>query len=58
LPTPLSSASPATVPELEFTFTEIARFSDGKIVEAWIELDWLGIMQQLGMELKPKAPAK
>ena len=44
--------------ELNFTFTEIARFSDGKIVEAWIELDWLGIMQQLGMELKPKAPAK
>lgn len=39
--------------ELNFTFIEIARFSDGKIVEAWIELDWLGIMQQLGMELKP-----
>jgi predicted ester cyclase len=44
--------------ELNFTFIEIARFSDGKIVEAWIELDWLGIMQQLGMELKPKEAKK
>jgi predicted ester cyclase len=41
--------------ELNFTLIEICRFSDGKIVEAWIELDWLGIMQQLGMELKPIA---
>jgi predicted ester cyclase len=44
--------------ELSFTLIEIARFSDGKIVEAWVELDWLGIMQQLGMEIKPKEAKK
>ena len=44
--------------ELNFTFIEICRFSDGKLAEAWIELDWLGIMQQLGMELKPKEAKK
>jgi predicted ester cyclase len=44
--------------EVSFTFIEICRFSDGKIEEAWIELDWLGVMQQLGMELKPKEVKK
>jgi hypothetical protein len=28
---------------------------DGKIVEAWEEVDWVGFMQQLGMELRPDA---
>ncbi|MCD6517599.1 MAG: ester cyclase [Candidatus Aminicenantes bacterium] len=40
--------------ELTFTFIDVGRVKDGKIVEAWIELDFLGVMQQLGMELKPK----
>lgn len=39
--------------ELSYTATEIARISNGKIAEAWIDVDQLGFMQQLGMELKP-----
>jgi len=34
------------------------RFKDGKLVEVREESDVVGWMQQLGMELKPKAPAK
>jgi predicted ester cyclase len=44
--------------ELTFTFIDVCRVKDGKIVEAWIELDFLGVMQQLGMELKPKEEEK
>jgi len=33
---------------------EIYHFKDGKIVEVWEISDALGLMQQLGMELKPK----
>ena len=40
--------------EVAFTFIDVCRVKDGKIVEAWVELDFLGVMQQLGMELKPK----
>ena len=40
--------------ELTFTFIDVCRVKDGKFVEAWVELDFLGIYQQLGMELKPK----
>ena len=32
----------------------IVRFSEGKIVESRGEPDMLDLMQQLGMELKPK----
>lgn len=32
----------------------IWRFSDGKVVEYWADMDILGMMQELGMELKPK----
>lgn len=34
------------------------RLKDGKIVESWIEGDFLGMYQQLGMELKPKEGEK
>jgi predicted ester cyclase len=44
--------------ELSYTAIEIARISNGKIAEAWIELDQLGFMEQLGMELKPKEVRK
>ena len=40
--------------ELTVTFIDVCRVRDGKIVEAWIEADFLGVMQQLGMELRPK----
>ena len=32
----------------------IDRFVDGRIVEAWENFDMFGMMQQLGMELKPE----
>jgi predicted ester cyclase len=44
--------------ELSYTANEIARISNGKIAEAWIELDQLGFVEQLGMELKPIAAKK
>jgi len=44
--------------EVTFTLLDVCRVKDGKIVEAWIELDSLGWMQQLGMELKPKEGEK
>jgi predicted ester cyclase len=36
----------------------ICRIIEGKIVEVWGEADLLGLMQQLGMELKPKEAEK
>ena len=44
----------------DFTGTAIGifRLKDGKIVESWIEGDFLGMYQQLGMELKPKEGEK
>jgi len=32
----------------------ISRFVDGKVTEQWEEFDMMGMMTQLGMELKPK----
>ncbi len=45
---------PSTGNEIEFSFITIVRVEDGRIVEAWQDIDMLGFMQQLGMELKPK----
>ena len=44
----------------EFTTIVMARFRDGKIAEIWMEADFLGFFQQLGMELRPKeaSPAR
>ncbi|MCJ7581410.1 MAG: ester cyclase [Candidatus Aminicenantes bacterium] len=39
---------------ITFTLIEVFQVKDGKIMEAWIEFDYLGWLQQLGMELKPK----
>ena len=36
----------------------IFRIKNGKVVELWEEFDGVGLLEQLGMELKPKAPAK
>lgn len=40
--------------QVEFTAIGICRFANGKFTEAWVDYDALGLLQQLGMELKPK----
>ena len=42
----------------EATGEGICRVLDGKIVEWWMESDYLSLMQQFGMELKPKEGEK
>jgi predicted ester cyclase len=49
---------PPTGKSFEYSAIGIARFRDGKIVEMWLNGDFLGLMQQLGMELKPIATKK
>ena len=45
---------PPTGNRINYTAMLEARFSEGKIVELWGVGDMLTLMQQLGMELKPK----
>ena len=45
---------PATGNKIELSFIVIVRIENGKFVEQRQEIDMLGFMQQLGMELKPK----
>jgi steroid delta-isomerase-like uncharacterized protein len=45
---------PSTGKEIQYTAIAIYKFKDGKCVEGWVDLDFLGMMQQLGMELKMK----
>ena len=45
---------PPTGKKFEISWIIIFRLKDGKIVEAWEEVDSAGFMQQLGMELVPK----
>jgi len=49
---------PATGNKVEISGIIIARIENGKIVEDKEEFDMLGLMQQLGMELKPKEAEK
>lgn len=44
---------PATGKAIQYTAMGMARFRDGKIAEMWMVADFLGLLQQLGMELKP-----
>ena len=44
---------PATGNAIEISAMLITQVIDGKVVEAWVDGDLLGLMQQLGMELKP-----
>jgi steroid delta-isomerase-like uncharacterized protein len=44
--------------KVEFNGFDMFRISNGKIVEEREETDMLGLYQQLGMELKPKAVKK
>jgi steroid delta-isomerase-like uncharacterized protein len=49
---------PATGNKIECSGVMISRIENGKIVEDKEEMDMLGFMQQLGMELKPKEGEK
>ena len=49
---------PAKGVKTEASGMEIYHFKDGKIGEVWEISDALGLMQQLGMELKPKEGEK
>jgi steroid delta-isomerase-like uncharacterized protein len=49
---------PATGNKYENSGISITRIENGKVVEQWEELDLLGLMQQLGMELKPRETEK
>ena len=40
---------PPTGKQVTFTSTEFYRVSGGKLAEEWIELDMLGLLQQLGV---------
>ena len=46
---------PATGNTYEASGIGITRIEDGRIVEQWEDFDMLGMMQQLGMELRPAA---
>jgi steroid delta-isomerase-like uncharacterized protein len=49
---------PPTGNKVEFGGIMITRIENGKIVEEWEDTDTLGMMQKLGMELKPKEVKK
>jgi len=49
---------PATGKPIEVSGIGIAHFSEGKIVEMWLDANFMGLFQQLGMELKPKEVKK
>ena len=49
---------PATGNKIESSGIIISRIVNGKVVEQWEDFDMLGMMQQLGMELKPKEGEK
>jgi predicted ester cyclase len=46
---------PATDKPVKWTGTRLFRMKDGKLVEGWINLDMLGLMQQLGVIPTPPA---
>ncbi len=49
---------PPTGNKIEYNALLTARFSDKRIVELWGVADMMTLMQQLGMELKPKEAEK
>jgi steroid delta-isomerase-like uncharacterized protein len=49
---------PATGNEIECSGMLISHFKNGKVVEQREDFDMLGLMMQLGMELKPKEEEK
>jgi predicted ester cyclase len=49
---------PPTGEKVSFKGLTIYRFSEGITKEVWVQYNSLGLMQQLGMELKPKEGKK
>ena len=49
---------PPTGNKIKYTAMLEGRFSEGKIVELWGTVDLLTLMQQLGMELRPRQAEK
>ncbi len=49
---------PVAEKKVEFSLITIMRIENGKVVEEWQEDDQLGLVRQLGMELKPKEEKK
>ena len=49
---------PPTGKEITWPVTSVYRLSKGIVQELWIEFDILSLMEQLGMELKPKEAEK
>lgn len=47
--------NPATGKPVRWTGTRLFRMKDGKLVEGWINLDMMGLMQQLGIVPTPPA---
>ena len=44
---------PPTGKKIKYTAMMVVKIKEGKIAEAWGVADALGMMEQLGMELKP-----
>jgi predicted ester cyclase len=47
---------PATGKRIHWTGTRLFRLQDGKVTEGWINLDFLGLLQQMGAVPAPPAP--
>lgn len=46
--------APPTGKRVKWSFIDIHRIADGKIVEHWVETDQMGLMQQLGLVPPPQ----
>ena len=44
---------PATGKSVAVSYSDIWRFENGKAVENWVQMDMLGLMQQLGVAPAP-----
>ncbi len=47
---------PATGKQVAFKWCNVSHRMNGKITEEWNQVDWLGLMQQLGFTLTPPKP--
>ncbi len=45
---------PPTGKQATWSFIDISRIADGKVVEHWVEVDSMALMQQLGMVPPPR----